>query len=122
MIRVLLDQGLAPRAGELLRADGWNAVHVAEIGLDRADDRDILKVARQQDRVCITLDHDFHRHLALDQSLGPSVVFIRVEGLGSEGQVALIRHVWETCAEALDRGSAVTVDSRAIRIRRLPLR
>ena len=48
---MLLDQGLAPRAAALLRTDGWNAVHVAEIVLD----------------------------------LGPSVVFIRVEGLGSEG-------------------------------------
>ena len=85
---MLLDQGLAPRAAALLRTDGWNAVHVAEIVLD----------------------------------LGPSVVFIRVEGLGSEGQAARIRRVFETCAEALDQGSAFTVDSRAIRIRKLPLR
>ena len=122
MIRVLLDQGLAPRAAALLRATGWDAVHVAEVGLQRADDQDILRVARQEDRGCITLDHDFHRHLALAQSTGPSVVFIRVEGLGAEGQAALIRRVWETCREALDYGSAVTVDNRAVRIRKLPLR
>jgi len=91
MIRVLLDQGLAPRAAALLRATGWEAVHVTEVGLQRADDQDILRVARQEDRVCVTLDHDFHRHLALAQSTGPSVVFIRVEGLGAEGQAALIR-------------------------------
>jgi predicted nuclease of predicted toxin-antitoxin system len=122
MMRALLDQGLAPRAAALLRAAGWDAIHVAEIGLQRADDVDILKVARQEDRVCITLDHDFHRHLALAQSTGPSVVFIRVEGLGAEGQAALIRRVWEICSEALNQGSAVTVDSRAVRIRKLPLR
>jgi predicted nuclease of predicted toxin-antitoxin system len=65
MTRVLLDQGLAPRTAALLRATGWNAVHVIEISLDRADDRDILKAAREGNRVCITLDRDFHRHLAL---------------------------------------------------------
>ena len=122
MRRVLLDQGLAPRAAGLLRATGWDAVHVAEICMQRAGDQEILQVARREDRVCITLDHDFHRHLALAQSTGPSVVFIRVEGLGAEGQAALIRHVWEICSEALGRGSAVTVDGIAIRIRELPLR
>jgi predicted nuclease of predicted toxin-antitoxin system len=122
MIRVLLDQGLAPRAAALLRAAGWDAIHVTEIGLQRADDKEILQAAREDSRVCVTLDHDFHRHLALAQSTGPSAVFIRVEGLGAEAQAALIRRVWETCAEALDKGSAVTVDSKAIRIRKLPLR
>ena len=122
MRRVPLDQGLAPRAAALLRAEDWDAIHASEVGLQQADDQDILKVARQENRVCITLDHDFHRHLALARSMGPSVVFLRVEGLGADGQAALIRRVCETCAEALDQGSAVTVDSTAIRIRKLPLR
>ncbi|MGA3039595.1 MAG: DUF5615 family PIN-like protein [Bryobacteraceae bacterium] len=56
--------------------------------MERADDQDILRVARDDDRVCITLDHDFHRYLALAQSTGTSVVFIRIEGLGAEGQGA----------------------------------
>jgi hypothetical protein len=51
MIRVLLDQGLAPRAAALLRAAGWDAIHVTEIGLQRADDKDILKAAREDSRV-----------------------------------------------------------------------
>ena len=38
MMRVLLDQRLAPRATPLLRAAGGDAIHVAEIGLHRADD------------------------------------------------------------------------------------
>jgi hypothetical protein len=33
MRRVLLDQGLAPRAAVLLRAEGWEALHVGEAGL-----------------------------------------------------------------------------------------
>ncbi len=59
MKRVLLDQGLAPRAAELLRADGWDAIHVSAVKLDRADDPAILEYARQHVFTCITLDHDF---------------------------------------------------------------
>lgn len=64
MRRFLLDQGLAPLAAAMLRETGWDAVHVSEIGLDAADDWEILESARQADRVCVTLDHDFHAHLA----------------------------------------------------------
>ncbi len=65
MITLLLDQGLAPGAAAILRGRGFDAVHVMEIAMDRAEDSDILAVARLQNRVCVTLDHDFHTHLAI---------------------------------------------------------
>jgi predicted nuclease of predicted toxin-antitoxin system len=46
--------------------------------MQTADDVDILNVARNSDRICITLDHDFHTHLALTRSGLPSVVLLRV--------------------------------------------
>lgn len=49
MKRVLLDQGLAPRAAALLRADGWEALHVSEVGLDRAGDPAILDLRANED-------------------------------------------------------------------------
>ncbi len=60
--------GLAAGAAAMLRDEGWDAVHVSEIDMRTADDVDILNVARNTDRVCITLDHDFHAHLALTKS------------------------------------------------------
>jgi predicted nuclease of predicted toxin-antitoxin system len=41
MKRIVLDQGLAPRAAAIFRAQGWDAIHVSEAGLDRADDLEI---------------------------------------------------------------------------------
>jgi predicted nuclease of predicted toxin-antitoxin system len=63
--RLLLDQGLAPRAAVILRADGFDALHVVEVGLECADDLLILETARAEGRVCVTLDHDFHSYLAM---------------------------------------------------------
>ncbi len=76
MIRILLDQGLAPRAAAILRQHGLDAVHVSEIGMERAEDIQILEEARKDDRVCVTLDHDFHAHLAVSGQGRPSVVFL----------------------------------------------
>jgi predicted nuclease of predicted toxin-antitoxin system len=40
-----------------------------------AEDGEILNLAREDDRVCIKLDHDFHTHLAMTGLGRPSVVF-----------------------------------------------
>ena len=122
MKRILLDQGLAPSAALLLRAEGWDAVHVREIGLATADDAHILDVARQEARICITLDHDFHANLAFNRAEQPSVVLLRVQKLDAAGQTDLIRAIWQICEKELTEGVAASADSSSIRIRRLPLK
>jgi predicted nuclease of predicted toxin-antitoxin system len=48
-------------------------------------DADILAYGRQELRVVVTLDADFHTLLALSGARSPSVVRIRIEGLRGEG-------------------------------------
>ncbi len=122
MIALLLDQGLAPRAAAILRSIGIDSIHVSEIGLEMAQDLQILETARNENRVCITLDHDFHAHLAVAGDGRPSVVLLRVEGLCAEGQANLIESVCRQCHDALAQGAAISADRHSLRIRRLPLR
>jgi predicted nuclease of predicted toxin-antitoxin system len=122
VIRVLLDQGLAPRTAVLLRTLGWDALHAGEVGLERAEDSEILDFALHNNRTCITLDHDFHVHLALSRAGKPSVVLLRVQGLAAEGEAQLICSVYEVCEESIAEGAAVSADESSIRVRRLPLR
>jgi predicted nuclease of predicted toxin-antitoxin system len=118
----LLDQGLAPRAATILRQNGFDAVHVSEIGMERAEDALILERARNDERVCVTLDHDFHAHLAVAGQGRPSVILLRAQGLDAQRQSDLIRIVYVQCEDALSEGAAVSADRESIRIRRLPLR
>jgi predicted nuclease of predicted toxin-antitoxin system len=120
--RILLDQGLAPHAAAILRGQGFDTVHVSEIGMDRAEDADILELARRDPRVCVTLDHDVHAHLATTGQGRPSVILLRVQGLNSMGQAALIRSVYLQCEQVLSQGAAISADSETVRIRRLPLK
>jgi predicted nuclease of predicted toxin-antitoxin system len=109
-------------AAAILRQQGFDAVHVAEIGMERAEDTDILQFARRDERVCVTLDHDFHAHLAMTGRGSPSVLLLRVQGLDANGQAALIRSVYLQCESTLSEGAAISADGESVRIRRLPLK
>ncbi len=122
MRRLLLDQGLAPEAARILCQQGFDAVHVSEMGMERAEDVRILEVARSESRVCFTLDHDFHSHLAATKNGRPSVVLLRVQSLDGRAQADFIRSVYLCCEEALSESAAVSANGKTIRVRRLPLR
>ena len=80
MIKVLLDQGLPRTAAGLLREIGWDVQHVSERGMSQAEDAAIIAMARQEQRIVVTLDADFHALLAVSGAKGPSVVRIRSGG------------------------------------------
>jgi len=92
MIRLLLDQGLPRGTASHLQREGWDVVHVGEIGMSRATDQEILDYARQENRVCVTLDADFHALLVLGSERSPSVVRIRIEGLHSNSHFGNFAH------------------------------
>ena len=120
-MRLLLDQGLPRSTVEYLRKIGIEAVHVGEIGMAEAEDREILAYASQNGLAIVTLDADFHALLARTASAEPSVIRIRIEGLRAEGLTDLLTTVLEICKEDLRKGAMVSVTEQAVRIRRLPL-
>lgn len=120
-MKLLLDQGLPRSASLLLKECGINTIHVGEIGLWAAKDADIIQKAREDNRIVVTLDADFHSILALNNFQLPSVIRIRIERLRAKALTELLIDVINQCQEDLEQGAAVTVEPGRIRIRRLPL-
>lgn len=105
MIKILLDQGLPRSAAELLRQQGWDALHVSDVGLAAASDQTILNQAEQQGRTVVTLDADFHALLAVSGASAPSVVRLRIEGLkGSDRDADQYSHQGSTNRSETDAG------------------
>jgi predicted nuclease of predicted toxin-antitoxin system len=119
--RLLLDQGLPRSSAVLLTEAGWDVIHVADIGMSRSDDGDILRRAQAEGRVCVTLDADFHALLAIGGGGGPSVIRIRKEGLDATAIAALLQGIWDGIEDTLEDGAMVTVTERSVRVRRLPV-
>jgi predicted nuclease of predicted toxin-antitoxin system len=122
MTRVLLDQGLPRSAAQLLRAEGWDVVHVSEAGMSRSPDTEILKIAHDDNRTLVTLDADFHALLAVQGLARPSVIRIRWEGLGAQQITRLLMDIWPRVHDDIESGAMVTVDKKSVRVHRLPTR
>jgi len=120
-VKLLLDQGLPRGAVAILQQLGVDTVHTGQIGMATATDEAIVSWARQDGRVIVTLDADFHTLLVLSGAISPSVIRIRVEGLRAERLAELVHQVMTVCAADLQQPTLITVDSRRIRVRTLPL-
>jgi predicted nuclease of predicted toxin-antitoxin system len=120
-MRFLLDQGRPRSTAELLRNQNLDAVHVGEAGLASAGDPEILTRGREERRVVVTLDADFHALMALSGASEPSVIRIRRQGLTAAPLVEIILDVISLCGADLDAGALVTVRPNAVNIHKLPV-
>ena len=112
MIRLLLDQGLPRSTGKLLSDAAWDVVHVGDIGLSHAADQRILDYARRENRICVTLDADFHALLATADAAKPSVIRIRKEGLNAKAIAELLQKILPRVEHSATAGAMITVTER----------
>lgn len=120
-MRLSLDQSLPRSAVEHLHKAGFEANHVGELGLTSASGAKILAFVREEDRVVVTLDADFHALLAFTGATGPSVIRIRIEGLRAGELARLLEDLLKVCGNDVKEGAVVSVTESGIRIRNLPV-
>ncbi len=71
----------------MLRQTGYHCRHVSELGMQAAEDEEILDLAGVQSSVIITLDADFHSLVAVRGLTAPSVIRLRREGCRAEARL-----------------------------------
>jgi predicted nuclease of predicted toxin-antitoxin system len=120
-VRFLVDMPLSPTLVAWLNDQGHDAVHAAELGLNRAPDVAIMAHAKQQDRTIITADLDYSRLLAISRSVEPSLILFR-DGDWSEAAVIVrMREILRALTEVDITQSIIVVDRDRVRRRRLPI-
>jgi predicted nuclease of predicted toxin-antitoxin system len=120
-VKFLIDMPLSPGLAVWLRGLAHDAVHAADIGLQRATDIDIMERARQDARVVVTADLDCQHLLALTRATEPGVILFR-DGEWSEADVITRMDELLTALPEQDLPhSIIVVEKNRIRRRRLPL-
>jgi predicted nuclease of predicted toxin-antitoxin system len=121
-VKFLIDQNRSPRLAALLREHGHDAVHTLELGLERAEDDELLSLAAAEGRVIVSGDTDFGALLALLSRRSPSVTLFRSRNtLTAEDQAAIILDHLGDLEPDLIAGAVVVVSDDRLRVRLLPL-
>jgi predicted nuclease of predicted toxin-antitoxin system len=77
--------------------------------MSKATDEEILAYLLERDAIVVTLDADFHAILAVAGASGPSVIRLRLQGLGAPKVVEIIQNVLASFETDLKRGCLITV-------------
>lgn len=120
-MKFLVDMNLSPRWCDVLRGEGWDAVHWFEVGMTTAPDSELMAWALRENRIVLTHDLDFGAMLAATRSAGPSVAQVRTQDVRPEvlsGTLIPLLRQFET---KLTAGALLVVDEGRSRVRVLPL-
>lgn len=78
-----LDENLGDTGRDILAAEGYDVMTVAQQQLSGADDRRIYEVCLAESRVLVTLDHDFGHALRFPPDVTAGIAILECRGLQS---------------------------------------
>jgi predicted nuclease of predicted toxin-antitoxin system len=120
-MKFLGDMGISPRTIQLLREQGYDAIHLVEQKLERMSDPRILEKARQEGRILLTVDLDFAQLLAISGQSLPSVILFRLGNVSREIVNIRLLSVLGDYATDLQNGAIISVNDVSVRLRHLPI-
>jgi predicted nuclease of predicted toxin-antitoxin system len=98
----LVDQMLPRRLADWIRSHGHQALHVREIAMDHANDKDIWREATARGATLVTKDEDFS--VIVGAVNGPQVVWLRVGNCSNDALIAQIAQMWPQLVSELESG------------------
>ncbi|TDI40439.1 MAG: hypothetical protein E2P02_16965 [Acidobacteria bacterium] len=120
-LRFLADMGVSWRVVEWLRAQGYDAKHLRDEGLERLEDADIFSKAHEESRVVLTFDLDFGEIAALTGGRVANIVVFRLRNTRTPFVIERLSSVLQESLGALTEGSIIAIEDSRHRIRRLPI-
>lgn len=117
-MKFLADQDVYARTVQYVRGLGHDIITAYEIGLSEAADTDLLRKAREQNRIFITRDRDFGGLVFVEES-GSGVIYLRMLPSTQNAVHAELERMLSIYSEDELKKSFVVVEPGRHRFRRL---
>lgn len=118
----LADMGISQTTVSWLREQGFDVIHVRELGMITAMDSDILDLAFKEKYVILTFDLDFGDIMAASGEKLPSIIIFRLKNARPDNVNEHLSQVLKHSISALQKGTIISVNDRTYRIRHLPIK
>jgi predicted nuclease of predicted toxin-antitoxin system len=119
-VRFLADMCMDVRVASWLNAQGHDAIHLRDEGLQRLPNGGIFEKAIAESRVIVTFDLDFGEIVALSKGRKTGVVLFRLRNTRTSFVIQRLGDVISECADPLTRGAIVIVEETRHRLREFP--
>lgn len=121
-LRFIADVNISPLTVVALQQQGYDICRSTNRLAATASDREILELASLENRVIITQDLDFSMLIALGNYTQPSLITLRLSSAKPDVVTQRLLEVLPELEQELREGSALTIEDRSVRIRKLPIR
>lgn len=106
-MKLLVDNQLPIALARFLVQSGFDATHVADVGLDAASDHEIWAHARENHLAIVTKDDDFRTLANQQRSIPPQVVWVRLGNCRKDALLRAFASVLPALELALKSGEAI---------------
>ena len=119
MVRFLLDANLSPVTEKYLQTLGYEAITVAHLHLESADDETIVEYASEHEYILVTLDPDFGYLFRILSPHQVGIVILRLENQTIESVNSALHRLLDThvLEDIKNQKALVVVDQATIRVR-----
>ena len=120
-MKLLIDMNIPPKIADFLTEFGIDAHHWFAIGAPDAKDSEILSYAHQHGYIVLTCDLDFSALLSAAPLKKPSVIQVRTQGFQLNELAQMVATAMKLNVVALEKGAILSLDTKRVRARILPL-
>ena len=119
MVRFLLDANLSHVTEKYLQTLGYEAITVAHLHLESADDETIVEYASEHGYILVTLDLDFGYLFRILSPHQVGIVILRLENQTIESVNSALRRLLDThvLEDIKNQKALIVVDEATIRVR-----
>ena len=89
-VRLYMDQMFQTHVAIMLRRTGYDIIRASEVGQSRADDRQILKKAINDNRILVTLDEHFGDWVVLLLHRHPGVIRVKANPATADNILSIL--------------------------------
>lgn len=120
-MKFLGDMGIAGSTVRWLKAQGHDAKHLRDEGLQRLPDDEIFAKAETEERIVLTFDLGFGDIAVAAGKALPSVIIFRLQDQRPANVNRRLEVVLREATAELQDGAVISVDEYRYRVRRLPI-